>query len=101
MRFALGVATGVAVAWAAIAIWQKIPVPMGDSDDGQCVCGCDDLGQIAYHGRVVPSEVYATNVTPARVTEEKVPHRYRNFPPAPVIDPDVHIVTGKRSFFGA
>lgn len=85
MRFALGFVAGIAAAWAAIAIWQKVPVPMGDSDDGQCVCGCDDLGQIAYHGRV---------------TEEKL-HRYRNYPPAPVVDPDAHIVTGKSRFFGA
>lgn len=55
MRFALGVATGVAAAWAALAIWQRLPQPMGDSYDGRCICGCDDVGQIAYHGRTRPA----------------------------------------------
>lgn len=33
MRFALGFATGLATAWAALAIWQRVP-ELGPIDDG-------------------------------------------------------------------
>lgn len=46
MRFALGVLTGLGLAWSALAIWHTIP-PFKAVDPGDG----DDMDEIVYHGR--------------------------------------------------
>lgn len=51
IRFLLGVATGIAAAWSALAIWQRFP-PLGPIDpDDEAI---DDLDRIVYLGEYEP-----------------------------------------------
>lgn len=48
MKFALGFAAGVAAAWAALAIWQRVPeFPLIDADIPPV--GDDAIDRIVYH----------------------------------------------------
>lgn len=76
MRFWLGVLAGIGAAWAALAIWQRVP-PLSEivweADDPNA-----DLKRLALGGE--PDNV----------------HLRHRFPPPPVIDPAVHITLGVR-----
>lgn len=47
MKFSLGFLSGLAAAWAALAIWRSIP-PLGPVD----VADMDDIDRLVYLGEV-------------------------------------------------
>lgn len=52
MRFALGFAAGLATAWAALAIWQRIP-PLGPIDQSDLDLALTYEEAVAMRGRGV------------------------------------------------
>ena len=60
MKFAIGFAAGLAAAWAALAIWQRVP-EFPDLDASEV----PDVEELRWQGRT-PGEIYDTATDPLR-----------------------------------
>ena len=81
MKMFLGFLMGLSTAWAALAIWQKVP-PFPDIDE------MDDIDRIVYLGETPEDALHHAGER----DDVQLRHKY---PPPPVRDPKVHITPGR------
>lgn len=89
MRFALGFAAGIAAAWGALAIWQRVP-PLGPVD------AVDDAWEPRRGDRRPGFDASAAMWPPPPVTDPAVHthDRYCRYPARPCVCSVMHPVSG-------